>query len=183
MRTFSGLTLVRQVMALGFAAIFLVLAVTLAGMTVVAMFKGLTGELNLTEAFLKAINMAVVSLATFELGLVVNKEYAGRDDEGHIATVLRRTLPRFVSIVCIALVLEGLLMVIKYSQLELAGNLYYPVAVICSAALLLAALGLFLRLSGAQHPMVDPDIAQQNAAGAPTQYDARSQAELAHRLA
>ena len=74
-------------------------------------------------------------------------------------------------------------MVIKYSQLELAGNLYYPVAVICSAALLLAALGVFLRLSGAQHPMVDPGSAQQNAAGAPTEHDARSQAELAHRLA
>jgi hypothetical protein len=62
---------------------------------------------------------------------------------------LQRTLPRFVSIVCIGLSLEGLLMVIKYSQLELAGNLYYPVAIITSAAFLLAALGVFLRLSGA----------------------------------
>ena len=73
-----------------------------------------------------------------------------RDDEGHIATVLHRTLPRFVSIVCISLVLEGLLTVIKYSQLDLAGNLYYPVAVITSASLLLTALGIFLKLSG-QH--------------------------------
>jgi len=53
----------------------------------------------------------------------------------------------FVGIVCIALVLEGLLMVIKYSQLELAGNLTYPVAIIASAALLLTALGLFLRFT------------------------------------
>jgi len=183
MRAVFGLTLVRQVMALGFAAIFFVLAVTLAGMTVVAMVKGLTGELNLTEAFLKAINMAVVSLATFELGLVVNKEYAGRDDEGHIATVLRRTLPRFVSIVCIALVLEGLLMVIKYSQLDLAGNLYYPVAVICSAALLLASLGVFLRLSGAQPSQVDADGTAAARATVPPQQGHLSEPELAHRLA
>jgi len=40
-----------------------------------------------------------------------------------------------------------LLMVIKYSQLDLAGNLYYPVAIISSAALLLIVLGVFLRLS------------------------------------
>jgi hypothetical protein len=139
----------RRTMALLFSAIFFVIAATLAGLTVASLAKGFLGAMTLTEAFLKAINMAVVSLATFELGLVVNKEYAGRDDEGHIAIVLQRTLPRFVSIVCIGLSLEGLLMVIKYSQLELAGNLYYPVAIITSAALLLAALGVFLRLSGA----------------------------------
>ena len=39
-------------------------------------------------------------------------------------------------------------MVIKYSQLELAGNLYYPVAIIASTALLLTALGLFIYLTG-----------------------------------
>ncbi|MCG8025702.1 MAG: hypothetical protein JAZ02_17210 [Candidatus Thiodiazotropha endolucinida] len=120
------------------------------------MLEGAFGSVQLIEAFLKAINMAVISLATFELGLVVNKEYGGRDDDGHILVVLRRTLPRFVSIVCIALVLEGLLMVIKYSQLDLAGNLYYPVAIISSAAFLLIALGVFLRLSDtSSNPSVD----------------------------
>ena len=89
----------RRTMALLFSAIFFVIAATLAGLTVASLAKGFLGSMTLTEAFLKAINMAVVSLATFELGLVVNKEYAGRDDEGHIATVLQRTLPRFVSIV------------------------------------------------------------------------------------
>lgn len=147
MRLMYSMTVFRQLMALTFSTIFFILAVALAGLTVDAMVKGLSGSLGLTEAFLKAINMAVVSLATFELGIVVIKEYAGRDDEHHINVVLQSTLPRFVSIVCIALVLEGLLMVIKYSQLDLAGNLYYPVAVITSAALLLAALGVFLKLA------------------------------------
>jgi hypothetical protein len=137
----------RQIMALGFSFIFFVLSAVLGGITLKAMAEGAFGSMQLIEAFLKAINMAVISLATFELGLVVNKEYGGKDDEGHILVVLRRTLPRFVSIVCIGLVLEGLLMVIKYSQLELAGNLYYPVAIIISAAILLIALGVFLRLS------------------------------------
>ncbi len=142
-------SLYRQFMAIGFSFIFFALSATLGGITLQAMVEGVFGELPLIEAFLKAINMAVISLATFELGLVVNKEYGGRQDDGHIVVVLRRTLPRFVSIVCIALVLEGLLMVIKYSQLDLAGNLYYPVAIISSAAFLLMSLGVFLKLSGA----------------------------------
>lgn len=148
MHTAANVISFRQFMAIGFSTIFFLLAIALTTLSGEAIFKGLSGELGFTEAILKAINMAIVALAIFELGLVVNKEYAGKDDDHHIAIVLRRTLPRFVSIVCIALVLEGLLMVIKYSQLELAGNLYYPVAVITSAALLLAALGVFLRLSG-----------------------------------
>jgi hypothetical protein len=136
-------------MAAVFSLIFFALSVVLSGITIQAMVEGAFGSMQLIEAFLKAINMAVIALATFELGLVVIKEYGGKDDDGHIVVVLRRTLPRFVSIVCIALVLEGLLMVIKYSQLDLAGNLYYPVAIIISAALLLTGLGVFLRLSDA----------------------------------
>lgn len=147
MQIFIKVSIFRQIMAVGFSFIFFVLSAVLAGITIQAMLEGAFGSMQLIEAFLKAINMAVVSLATFELGLVVNKEYGRKDDDGHIVVVLRRTLPRFVSIVCIALVLEGLLMVIKYSQLELAGNLVYPVAIISSAALLLIALGVFLRLS------------------------------------
>jgi hypothetical protein len=147
MQTFIHVSLYRQLMAVIFSSIFFVLSAVLGGITIQAMVEGAFGSMQLIEAFLKAINMAVISLATFELGLVVIKEYGVREDEGHIVVVLRRTLPRFVSIVCIALVLEGLLMVIKYSQLDLAGNLYYPVAIISSAAFLLIGLGVFLRLS------------------------------------
>lgn len=56
-------------------------------------------------------------------------------------------MPRFIGTVCVALSLEGLIMVIKYSQLDMAGNLYYPVAIISSTALLLTSLGLFLHFT------------------------------------
>ena len=164
----------RQIMAIGLSVIFFILAFALTSLSVDAILTGVTGGLGFTEAVLKAVNMAIVALAIFELGLVVTKEYARRDDDHHIIVVLRRTLPRFVSIVCIALVLEGLLMVIKYSQLELAGNLYYPVAVITSAALLLAALGVFLRLSA---PSVESMPAHDEAASldtAPQTVDCRT---------
>ncbi|HSH29289.1 MAG TPA: hypothetical protein VK971_05210 [Thiohalobacter sp.] len=135
----------RCLMVFIFTGIFFILTLVLTGITAASIWHGFVGDTDLVEAFIKAINTAVVALATFELGLVVHREY--RNDETHVIVVLRRTLPRFISIVCIALALEGLLMVIKYSQLEMAGNLLYPVAIIVSAALLLAALGVFLRLS------------------------------------
>ena len=136
----------RQFIGLGFSIIFFLFSLSLAGLTLHEIWHGLTGTENLIGAFVKAINIAVIALAIFELGLVVNKEY-GETEDDHILVVLRRTVPRFVSIVCIALVLEGLLLVIKYSQLELAGNLYYPVAIIIAASMLLMSLGVFLRFS------------------------------------
>ena len=130
-----------------FTFIFFTLAVALAGISIQVLIESFVGDISLIEGLLKSINMAVISLATYELGQVVQHEYAAKNKSDDIVIILRRTLPRFVSIVCVALVLEGLLMVIKYSQLDLAGNLYYPVAIISSTALLLMALGIFLRFT------------------------------------
>ncbi len=138
----------RQHMAVAFAGIFLVLALVLTALSIHALSTGLLGKTAIVESLVEAINLAVIALAMFELGMVVNREYRETATAAGLAS-LRRTVTHFVGIVCIALVLEGLLMVIKYSQLELAGNLTYPVAIITSAAILLAALGLFLRLTGA----------------------------------
>ncbi|WP_317537037.1 hypothetical protein [Nitrosomonas sp. Is37] len=146
-----NITVFRQFMATIFSVIFFLVALILTFLTLEALFQGFIGSIGLVEAVIKSINMAIIALAIFELGLVVNREYACKEGEQHIIIVLRRTVPRFVSIVCVALVLEGLLLVIKYSQLGLAGNLYYPVIIIISAAILLAALGLFMRLTEDSH--------------------------------
>ncbi|MFO7594381.1 MAG: hypothetical protein R6X15_10100, partial [Pseudomonadota bacterium] len=112
-----------------------------------------TNETIFANGIIKTINYAVVSLATFELGLGlgigIGKEYTNEntEPEENIFASVRRSITRFVAVVCIALVLEGLIMVIKYSQLDLAGNLYYPVAIIISAAVLLLSLGGFLKLT------------------------------------
>ena len=87
MHTFLHISLYRQLMAVIFSSIFFVLSAVLAGITIQAMVEGAFGSMQLIEAFIKAINMAVISLATFELGLVVIKEYGGKEDEGHIGRV------------------------------------------------------------------------------------------------
>lgn len=150
----------KQIMAIFFSTLFYLFSIALALLTVQEFLHGFNGETSMIGAFIKAINTAVIALATFELGTVVSKEYRNQE-EGNIVIVLRRTVPRFVSITCIALVLEGLLLVIKYSQLELAGNLYYPVAIIAAASLLLIALGIFLRFS---YPPALAITAEQQAA-------------------
>ncbi len=143
-----SMILIRTVFAKMFTFIFLGLAVAIIFSLVNTIILGLLEGTNIMEIFLRGINTGIIALAVFELALVINKEYSGLEDEDEDAVAsLRRTMPRFIGTVCVALSLEGLIMVIKYSQLDMAGNLYYPVAIISSTALLLTSLGLFLHFT------------------------------------
>ena len=139
---------IKYIMAKTFYYLFLLLSIALAGLAVYEFALSFTTSESLANGLIKTINLAVVSLAIFELGIGIGKEHASEHDEqGNIYSSVRRSITRFVAVVCTALVLEGLIMVIKYSQLELAGNLSYPVAIIASASLLLLSLGGFLKLT------------------------------------
>ncbi|GAB4291249.1 MAG: hypothetical protein Kow0096_05300 [Thiohalomonadaceae bacterium] len=142
----------RSILAIFFSLLFLALSIAFAVVSLREFVAAVSEPKGLTSGLIAAINAAVISLAAFELGFNVGKEYVQESDDDIYAAV-RRSIARFVGVVCIALVLEGLIMVIKYSQLELAGNLGYPVAIIGGASLLLIALGVFLFLTRPeQHP-------------------------------
>ncbi|MBT0586691.1 hypothetical protein [Alteromonas oceanisediminis] len=126
-----------------FATLFLIFSMSLVGLSMVHFYEAFYQE-DFITGVIKAINDLFIALATYELAVGIFKEY--RESEGSdLLFTIRKTITRFVSVVIIALVLEGLIMIIKYSQLDLAGNLFYPVAVIVSASILLAALGAFLK--------------------------------------
>lgn len=143
-----SIILIRTVFAKVFTFIFLGLALAIIFSLLSSIIVGVLEGTDIMEIFLRSINTGIIALAVFELALVINKEYTGHgDEEGGAVASLRRTIPRFIGTVCIALSLEGLIMVIKYSQLDMAGNLYYPVAIISCTALLLTSLGLFLHFT------------------------------------
>lgn len=161
----------RFVISTVFSVVFFVVTIILI-LSALHKFAGVIyGSDNLPEGFIYGLNMVIVALATFELGLGINQEYRTQHADKDVLPVLRRTVARFVSIVCVALVLEGLLMVIKYSQLDMAGNLYYPVAIVISAAFMLAALGIFLNLTRERtgRAMEDAESQAPNRADAGTQ--------------
>ncbi len=138
------------------AMVFLGLALFLIGLAGFQFFSGIFAGKEMVNVLIKTINTSIIALAIFELGIGIGKEYGKHaDEEDHTYLVIRRTIARFVGTVCIALVLEGLIMIIKYSQLDLAGNLYYPVSIIIGTSVLLAGMGAFLHLTRAdceQHP-------------------------------
>jgi hypothetical protein len=137
---------IQKIFAKTFAYIFFTLSAAIVLSTFTTAFGNILSGSEITTVIIQMVNTSIIAIAVFELAIVINKEY-GNDNEHAVVDMLRRTLPRFIGTVCVALSLEGLIMVIKYSQLDLAGNLYYPVAIISSAAFLLMALGVFLKFS------------------------------------
>jgi hypothetical protein len=132
------------------AFVFLFLSIFLIGLAGFQFASGIQEGRELVNILIKSINTSIIALAIFELGIGIGKEYGKYpedNEEDHTFRVMRRTIARFVGTVSIALVLEGLIMIIKYSQLDLAGNLFYPVGILISASILLAGMGLFLHLT------------------------------------
>ena len=130
------------------ALTFLSLSMFLVGLAAFQFLEGISEGKEIINILIKSINTSIIALAIFELGLGIGKEYGKHtEEEDHTFMVVRRTITRFVGTVCIALVLEGLIMIIKYSQLDLAGNLFYPVGILIGASVLLAGTGVFLQLT------------------------------------
>lgn len=150
------------------SAMFFIIAVSLAllaGLDFVQAI-GTAHDKELINGIVKAINTAFIALATFELGVGIDKEYSVSESGDRIYPAMRRMVARFVSVTCIALVLEALILVIKYSQLEMAGNLPYPVAVMVGASALLIALGVFMHLTRLDASVQSvPDAVTADAAG------------------
>ena len=134
---------IQKIFAKALSLLFFILAAMVCGSSLMTAVSQHQSGQELTQTLIQVINSNIIAIAVFELAMVINKEY-GNKNEHDVIIMLRRTLPRFISTVCVALSLEGLIMVIKYSQADMAGNLYYPVAIVGSAAFLLLALGVFL---------------------------------------
>lgn len=145
MKPISLVPLAQRLFAQAFTFIFFLLAAVIMIATFVTAAKDVLNDKDIIHVVIQIVNSSIIAIAVFELAMVVGEEF-GKEAETDVIYMLRRTLPRFIGTVCIALSLEGLILIIKYSQLEMAGNLYYPVAIIVSAALLLTSLGVFLKL-------------------------------------
>jgi hypothetical protein len=141
---------IRRIIVPAFTIFFLAFSLLYAGGATVQFLKPILSNGDMLEGLVNGLHMGVVALAVYELAQIVYQEYDTSAPQDSMVRRIRRGLIRFVSVVCTALVLESLIMVIKYSQKDLAGYLYYPVAIIVAAAILLMALGVFTHLSSGE---------------------------------
>jgi hypothetical protein len=131
-----------------FTFFFLAFALFYVGTAMVEFVRPILDSGDIVNGLVRGLHMGVVALPVYELAQIIYQEYDSSDRPDDAVARIHRSVTRFASIVFVALVLESLIMVIKYSQQDLAGFLIYPVAIIVAASLLLLALGVFIRITG-----------------------------------
>jgi hypothetical protein len=149
-----------------FELLFMTLAAAILFTTIVSVGINLLtaefplGQDFLTHSMIKIVSNSIIALAVFELATVIRSEYSTHE-EHDVSVMLQRTVPRFIATVCVAMALESLILIIKYSQLGQAEKLLYPVLIVVSSAILLVSLGTFLKmtqtnLTGGDAANIDP---------------------------
>jgi uncharacterized membrane protein len=97
---------------------------------------GLDGPFQATILF-------TLSLAIFDLAKTVFEEEVLISKDIKRNSTMRRTLTRFFSTILIAVSIEGLLLVFRFSLSE-PSKLMYAVALLVAAAMMLFSIGLFV---------------------------------------
>jgi high-affinity Fe2+/Pb2+ permease len=138
----------------GIAGLVLIaLAAGLIGYGVLAVARRPWGE-GYDIALLDAIGYVIIAIAVFDVAKYLLEEEVIREREMRHVSEARRSITRFVSIVIIAALLEGI--VILFKAREETSQLVYPVLVLLAGVALIVGLGIFQRLSASAERDVKP---------------------------
>ena len=144
--------------------LFVACALALIGFAVVHLWHGLS-PLNRhpmsgrMDDVLEALALLTVAVAALELGQTVLEEEVQREAHMSAPTRVRRFLSRFLVVLVVALSIETLVLVFRTGR-EAPEKLPYAAAVGLTAAALLAAWGVFVRLNRSAEEL-EPEAMQQ----------------------
>ena len=147
------------VIGLLFAACGLVLIV-LSG---IQLWGGIApGDMSLAERLdtvLESLAVMTVALAALELGQTIIEEEVQREVHMSAPTRVRRFLSRFMVVLVVALTIEALVLVFRYSHEE-PQHMAYAALVGLVAAALMVAWGVFVKLNTSAEAL-EPEAMQQ----------------------
>lgn len=114
-----------------------------------------SGLASRLDAVLNSIALLTIAVAALELGQTIVEEEIQRESHMSAPSRVRRFLSRFLVVLVVALSIEALVAVFRFSRDD-PSHLPYAAAVGLMAAALLAAWGVFLKLNlGAE--MLEPE--------------------------
>ncbi len=141
LRTFS---VAHAVMALLFACAALVLIAIAAQVGWQAVAGGL--DIGAAHGVIEAIGLLAVAVVALQIAQTITEEEVVRDAHISAPTRVRRFLSRFLVVIVVAIVIEGLVATFKASDKEPA-QLLYASSLLIAAAALLVGWGMFIRFN------------------------------------
>lgn len=144
--------------------VFVICAVAILVFTLFQLWQGIQPGADLSiqerlDAILESIALLTIAVAALELGQTILEEQVQR--EMHISgpTRVRRFLSRFMVVLVVALSIETLVLAFRWSH-EAPEQLPYAAGIGLTAAVLMAAWGVFVRLNRAAEEL-EPEQMEQ----------------------
>ena len=143
---------------------FVICAIVILFFTVAQLWQAVQpgAELSIQErlnAILESIALLTIAVAALELGQTILEEQVQRDMHISGPTRVRRFLSRFMVVLVVALSIETLVLAFRLSH-EAPEQLPYVAGIGFTAAVLLAAWGVFIRLNRAAEEL-EPEQMEQ----------------------
>jgi uncharacterized membrane protein YidH (DUF202 family) len=94
-----------------------------------------------------SIGLIAVAVAVLDLAVTIFREMVMPEGDKRHPSRVRGSLTRFIMIVIIAVLIEGLIMLFKFSEAEEIHLLPYAILTFAGALLLIIGLGLYLKIT------------------------------------
>ncbi len=148
-------------------ALFFLVGIALVALAGMELWQGVApgSALSVRDRFghaLEAIGMLTIALVSLELGQTILEEEVQRDVKVSGPTRVRRFLSRFLVVIVVALSIETLVSAFELLH-QAPEQLPYVAAIGASAALLLVAWGVFIRLNRSAEEL-EPEAMQKTKA-------------------
>jgi hypothetical protein len=148
---------IHAVIAVMFAVVALALIVISAKVGWEALTSGLTAQAAVRQ--IETIGLIAVAVVSLQMAQTITEEEVVREEHISAPTRVRRFLSRFMVVVVVALVVEGLVATIKALHEDMT-HLVGAAAPLVAAALLLAGWGVFVYLN-AFAEQLEPEAMQK----------------------
>jgi hypothetical protein len=146
--------------------LFALCGLALIGFSILQLWSGIApGDQALVarlDTVLESLALMTVALAAMELGQTIIEEEVQRESQMSAPTRVRRFLSRFMVVLVVALTIEALVLVFRYSHDE-PENMAYAALVGFAAAAIMIAWGVFIRLNVAAEALEPEGMRQAKA--------------------
>lgn len=129
----------------------LVISLVMIGYAVSEVWYALYEGDEIVTTLLDAIGLIVISIAVFDVTKYLMEEEVLHDRELRSTREARRTLTKFLVIICIAVTLEALVFIFGAGTTDV-NNLFYPTLLLLVSVFLVIGLGLFQWLTTDTEP-------------------------------
>lgn len=128
------------------AALFAIAALVLMGVAALALWQAARAgfALQSTQLIIEAVGVLAAAVVALQIAQTIAEEEVIRWAQVSAPTRVRRFLSRFLVVLVVALVIEGLVMTLKALH-ERPSDMVYSAALILASGVLLACWGFFVR--------------------------------------